>query len=82
MKTLREELKQRADKANTATEITNRIVKDCLEVANNGDYCDLYNIPAEVREEVLTNLQNKFTSLKVEKEVDEYSTWFKISWED
>lgn len=77
--TLKEELKAKADKANTATEVTNRIVKECLECAEIGLYKETVHIATDVVEEVLANLQNEYTTLTVEWS---HNNWYVISWED
>lgn len=79
VQTLREDLKKKADYANTATQVTNRIVKECLEYAECGEYNNSVYIPTEIAEQVLANLQNEFTKLDVELE---HGNWYTISWED
>lgn len=85
MKTLKEELKHVADKANTATGFTNRLVDKMRKRAEEGLYfLDVSYIPKEIREEVLSNLQNEYTNLKVEEMVRNLSlvNYYMITWED
>jgi glutamine synthetase type III len=78
-RTLKQELKRLADFANTPTEVTNRIVKECREIAVEGGYTNSVYIETAVAEQVLANLKNEFTDLDVELE---HGNWYTISWED
>ena len=82
--TLKDDLKQKADYANTATQVTNCIVKECKELAELGFYENSTEINPEVRDEVLANLQNEFTGLKVTQDTEEMKSYeyHLISWED
>ena len=82
--TLKEELKAISDKANTATGFTNRLVQQMRKRAEEGLYfLDVAYIPANIREQVLSNLRNGYTTLKVEELTKEYApTAYMITWED
>lgn len=82
IKTLKDELKEVADYANTATQVTNRIVKLMREEASQGNYDIELNsyIPREVYDKVLENLQNDRTQLRIK---EYYSgVIVRITWED
>jgi len=84
-RTLRDDLREKADYANTATQVTNRIVKECKEKAEAGEYSISVHIDTLVADEVLINLTNELTGLKVEVEKSfftEDNSWYTISWED
>ena len=81
IQTLKSELKKLADFANTPTEVTNRIVKECKECALEGLYTNTVYIEVLVVDEVLANLRNEFTDLQVEQG-NPSDNWHTISWED
>jgi hypothetical protein len=81
IQTLKEDLKRKADYANTATQVTNRIVKECRKCAEEGMYVNFTHIEVSVVDKVLANLRNEFTDLKVEQD-NPSDNWHTISWED
>lgn len=80
--TLKEELKAVADKANTATEFTNRLVQQMRKRAEEGWYfLEIEEIPADIREQVEKNLKNEFTDLRIFDASHLADTPKIISWE-